>query len=64
MIKYEDGHTILNGRGDQLIMELAVIISDIRRTFEENGDQAIELAVAMSKSPFVESTETEQEMTN
>ena len=64
MIKYEDGHTILNGRGDQLIMELAVIISDIRKTFEENGDQAIELAVAMSKSPFVESTETEQEMAN
>lgn len=64
MIKYEDGHTILNGRGDQLIMELAVIISDIRRTFEENGDQAIELAMAMSKSPFVESAETEQELAN
>lgn len=64
MIKHEDGHTILNGRGDQLIMELAVIISDIRRTFEENGDQAIELAMAMSKSPFVESTETEQELAN
>lgn len=64
MIKYEDGHTILSGRGDQLIMELAVIISDIRRTFEENGDQAIELAMAMSKSPFVDSTEVEQEMAN
>ena len=64
MIKCEDGHTILNGSGTQLIMELAVIISDIRRTFEENGDQAIELAMAMSKSPFVESTETEQELAN
>lgn len=64
MIKYEDGHTTLNGRGDQLIMELACIVSDIRKTFEENGDQAIELAVAMSKSPFVESTEVEQEMAN
>ena len=64
MIKYEDGHTILSGRGDQLIMELACIVSDIRRTFEENGEQAIELAMAMSKSPFVESTETEQEMAN
>lgn len=64
MIKYEDGRTIINGSGTQLIMELAVIISNIRKTFEENGDQAIELAMAMSKSPFVESTEAEQEMTS
>ncbi len=63
MIKYEDGHTILNGRGDQLILELACIVSDIRKAFEDNGDKAVELALAMSKSPFL-AERSEQEMTN
>jgi hypothetical protein len=50
MIHIESGKSQIAGKGSDLILELAFAINTIREAFGKDGEEAVQLAMKMSKS--------------
>ena len=54
MIHIESGKSSIAGKGSDLILELAFAINIIRDVFGKDGEEAVQLAMKMSKSEVMD----------